>query len=157
MRREARPDAKADGERGGAPQTGFWKKPLLNCEAVSAAEIDEYLGGTDEPKRRTFQALRDTILDVVPAATITAPPPRARLETWGTGLRGAAVCRWLRGCDRVVWRGEADLDVESTTRPGAGGDGGAVGVGDGLDDGQSEPVTVAGSCSVVSQPLEGLK
>ena len=35
---------------------------------MSAAEIDEYLGGTDEPKRRTLQALRDMILDVVPEA-----------------------------------------------------------------------------------------
>jgi uncharacterized protein YdhG (YjbR/CyaY superfamily) len=35
---------------------------------VSAAEIDEYLGGVDEPKRRTLQALRRTILEIVPDA-----------------------------------------------------------------------------------------
>jgi uncharacterized protein YdhG (YjbR/CyaY superfamily) len=35
---------------------------------VSAAEIDEYLRGVDEPKRRTLQALRRTILEIVPDA-----------------------------------------------------------------------------------------
>jgi hypothetical protein len=40
----------------------------LECGAVSAAEIDEYLRAVDEPKRRTLQTLRDTILEVVPDA-----------------------------------------------------------------------------------------
>jgi uncharacterized protein YdhG (YjbR/CyaY superfamily) len=35
---------------------------------VSAAEIDEYLRGVNEPKRRTLQALRRTILEIVPDA-----------------------------------------------------------------------------------------
>ena len=35
---------------------------------MSAAEIDEYLRGVDEPKRRTLQALRRTILEIVPDA-----------------------------------------------------------------------------------------
>jgi uncharacterized protein YdhG (YjbR/CyaY superfamily) len=35
---------------------------------VSAAEVDEYLRALDEPKRGTLQALRRTILDVVPDA-----------------------------------------------------------------------------------------
>jgi len=35
---------------------------------VSAAEIDEYLRGVDEPKRGTLQALRLAILEVVPDA-----------------------------------------------------------------------------------------
>jgi uncharacterized protein YdhG (YjbR/CyaY superfamily) len=35
---------------------------------VSAAEVDDYLGTVDEPKRRTLQALRDTILEIVPDA-----------------------------------------------------------------------------------------
>jgi uncharacterized protein YdhG (YjbR/CyaY superfamily) len=35
---------------------------------VSAAEIDEYLRVVDEPKRTTLQALRDTILEIVPEA-----------------------------------------------------------------------------------------
>jgi hypothetical protein len=47
-----------------------------------------------------------------------------------------------RGC-----QGEGHLDVEAACGAGAGGEGGAVGVGDGPDDGQAEPVslTVAGS------------
>jgi uncharacterized protein YdhG (YjbR/CyaY superfamily) len=35
---------------------------------MSAAEIDEYLRGVDEPKRGTLQALRRTILEIVPDA-----------------------------------------------------------------------------------------
>lgn len=35
---------------------------------VSAEEVDEYLQGVDEPKRSTLQALRRTILEIVPEA-----------------------------------------------------------------------------------------
>jgi uncharacterized protein YdhG (YjbR/CyaY superfamily) len=35
---------------------------------VSAEEVDEYLRGLDEPKRSTLQALRRTILEIVPDA-----------------------------------------------------------------------------------------
>jgi uncharacterized protein YdhG (YjbR/CyaY superfamily) len=35
---------------------------------VSAEEVDEYLRGLDEPKRSTLQALRRTILEIVPGA-----------------------------------------------------------------------------------------
>ena len=35
---------------------------------MSAAEIDEYLLAVDEPKRGTLQALRGTILEIVPEA-----------------------------------------------------------------------------------------
>jgi uncharacterized protein YdhG (YjbR/CyaY superfamily) len=36
--------------------------------AVSAEEIDDYLRGVEEPKRSTLEALRGTILDVLPDA-----------------------------------------------------------------------------------------
>jgi uncharacterized protein YdhG (YjbR/CyaY superfamily) len=35
---------------------------------VSAEEIDDYLRGVEEPKRSTLQALRRTILEVIPDA-----------------------------------------------------------------------------------------
>jgi uncharacterized protein YdhG (YjbR/CyaY superfamily) len=35
---------------------------------VSAAEIDQYLAGLEEPKRTTLTRLRQTILDVLPEA-----------------------------------------------------------------------------------------
>jgi uncharacterized protein YdhG (YjbR/CyaY superfamily) len=35
---------------------------------VSADEVDEYLRGVEEPKRSTLQALRRTILEIVPDA-----------------------------------------------------------------------------------------
>ncbi len=36
--------------------------------AMSAEEIDDYLQGVEEPKRSTLQALRRTILEVIPDA-----------------------------------------------------------------------------------------
>ena len=41
---------------------------LLDCAVVSADEVDKYLRGVDEPKRSTLQALRRTILEIVPGA-----------------------------------------------------------------------------------------
>jgi uncharacterized protein YdhG (YjbR/CyaY superfamily) len=35
---------------------------------VSAKDVDEYLGVVEEPKRSTLQALRETILTIVPHA-----------------------------------------------------------------------------------------
>jgi uncharacterized protein YdhG (YjbR/CyaY superfamily) len=35
---------------------------------VSAQQVDEYLAGLEEPKRGTLEALRRTILDVIPEA-----------------------------------------------------------------------------------------
>jgi uncharacterized protein YdhG (YjbR/CyaY superfamily) len=35
---------------------------------VSAEEVDEYLRGIEEPKRTTLEALRHTILEIVPDA-----------------------------------------------------------------------------------------
>jgi len=35
---------------------------------VSAAEVDEYLAALEEPKRRTLEALREAILEIVPTA-----------------------------------------------------------------------------------------
>jgi len=35
---------------------------------VSATEIDEYLQALTEPKRATLTRLRETILDILPAA-----------------------------------------------------------------------------------------
>jgi len=52
--------------RGGAPSACCG--PLVDCPSVSAEEVDEYLQGVDEPKRSTLQALRRTILEIVPDA-----------------------------------------------------------------------------------------
>jgi uncharacterized protein YdhG (YjbR/CyaY superfamily) len=41
---------------------------FVDCVAVSADEVDEYLRGVDEPRRSTLQALRRTILEIVPDA-----------------------------------------------------------------------------------------
>jgi len=40
----------------------------IDCAAVSAEEVDEYLLGVEEPKRTTLQTLRRRILEVIPEA-----------------------------------------------------------------------------------------
>ena len=40
----------------------------LDWATVSAAEVDHYLRSVEEPKRSTLQALRQTILEIVPEA-----------------------------------------------------------------------------------------
>jgi uncharacterized protein YdhG (YjbR/CyaY superfamily) len=40
----------------------------LDFAQVSAEEIDDYLGGLEEPKRSSLEALRRTILEIVPDA-----------------------------------------------------------------------------------------
>jgi uncharacterized protein YdhG (YjbR/CyaY superfamily) len=65
----------------------------LHCVAVSAAEVDEYLGGLEEPKRSTLQALRSAILEIVPQAeqVISYGVPAFRVE--GTTIAGFAAFR----------------------------------------------------------------
>jgi hypothetical protein len=41
---------------------------LIDCAPVSAEQIDEYLGGVEEPKRSTLETLRRTILEIAPQA-----------------------------------------------------------------------------------------
>ena len=57
---------------------------------MSAAEVDEYLQGVDEPKRSTLQALRRTILEIVPDAdqVISYGIPAFRVR--GTTVAGVA-------------------------------------------------------------------
>lgn len=43
-------------------------RPAHRLRSVSAEEVDEYLRGVEEPKRTTLQALRATILEIVPDA-----------------------------------------------------------------------------------------
>jgi uncharacterized protein YdhG (YjbR/CyaY superfamily) len=51
-------------------------------ERLSAADVDAYLQGIEEPKRSTLEALRRTILEVVPEAEeiISYRVPAFRLE-----------------------------------------------------------------------------
>ena len=57
---------------------------------MSAEEIDEYLGGLEEPKRGTLRALRRTILEIVPQAeqVISYRVPAFRVD--GTVVAGFA-------------------------------------------------------------------
>lgn len=57
---------------------------------MSAAEVDQYLSAVDEPKRSTLQALRRTILAIVPEAeqVISYRVPAFRVQ--GTIVAGFA-------------------------------------------------------------------
>jgi uncharacterized protein YdhG (YjbR/CyaY superfamily) len=44
------------------------ERSAVDFAAVSAEEVDEYLRGLEEPKRSTLEALRRSILEVVPDA-----------------------------------------------------------------------------------------
>jgi uncharacterized protein YdhG (YjbR/CyaY superfamily) len=52
---------------------------------VSAEDVDRYLRGVDEPKRNTLQALRRTILEIIPDAeevlSYRVPALRVRCKT----------------------------------------------------------------------------
>ena len=60
---------------------------------MAASDVDEYLRGVEEPKRATLQALRSTILEIVPAAeqVISYRVPAFRVE--GTTVAGFAAFR----------------------------------------------------------------
>lgn len=60
---------------------------------MSAAEVDEYLRSIEEPKRGTLEALRRTILEIIPDAeqVISYRVPAFRVE--GTTVAGFAAFR----------------------------------------------------------------
>ena len=60
---------------------------------MAAEEVDEYLRGVDEPKRSTLEALRGTILEIVPDAeqVISYRVPAFRVE--GKTVAGFAAFR----------------------------------------------------------------
>ena len=49
---------------GAEPRPRCWQRAKL--PVVATAEVDRYLAALDEPKRRTLEALRTSILEVVP-------------------------------------------------------------------------------------------
>jgi hypothetical protein len=52
---------------------------------------------------------------------------------------------------------EGDVDGQAAAGPGLRGDGGAVGGGDGPDDGQAEAVATTAAGAARTEPLEGLE
>jgi uncharacterized protein YdhG (YjbR/CyaY superfamily) len=80
---------------------------------VSAEEIDDYLRGVEEPERRTLEALRGTILEVVPDAEqgISYGMPAFRLH--GATIAGFAAFKdhlsYLPHSGRVLGQLAGDL------------------------------------------------
>jgi uncharacterized protein YdhG (YjbR/CyaY superfamily) len=60
---------------------------------VSAAEVDRYLSGVEEPKRATLQALRETILGIVPEAEEVISYRVPAFRVGGTTVAGFAAFR----------------------------------------------------------------
>jgi uncharacterized protein YdhG (YjbR/CyaY superfamily) len=60
---------------------------------VSAEDVDEYLRGVDEPKRATLEALRRTILEIVPDAEQLISYRVPAFRVGGTTIAGFAAFR----------------------------------------------------------------
>ena len=100
---------------------------------MSAEDVDEYLRGIEEPKRGTLEALRRTILEIIPDAeqVISYKVPAFRLEIVVSGLidareretsqawievGGGAALTWLAG----IAVGERANSVERSWRSTSG-------------------------------------
>jgi uncharacterized protein YdhG (YjbR/CyaY superfamily) len=87
---------------------------------VSVEEIDDYLRGVEEPKRTTFEALRGTILEVLPDAEqgISYGVPAFRLH--GLTIGGFAAFMGHLGClphsGRVLGQLAGDLSGYAMTK-----------------------------------------
>jgi uncharacterized protein YdhG (YjbR/CyaY superfamily) len=88
--------------------------------AVSADEIDDYLRGLEEPKRGTLEALRGTILELIPDAEqgISYGMPAFRLH--GKTIAGFAAFKdhlsYLPHSGRVLGELAGDLSGYTTTK-----------------------------------------
>jgi uncharacterized protein YdhG (YjbR/CyaY superfamily) len=86
----------------------------------SADEVDEYLRGIEEPKRATLEALRRTILEIVPDAeqVISYRVPAFRVD--GKTVAGFAAFRnhlsYLPFSGSVLPRLAAELEGYTTTK-----------------------------------------
>jgi uncharacterized protein YdhG (YjbR/CyaY superfamily) len=87
---------------------------------VSAEEIDDYLRGVEEPKRGTLEALRGTILEVIPDAEqgISYGVPAFRLH--GKTIAGFAAFKdhlsYLPHSGRVLGELAGDLSGYTMTK-----------------------------------------
>jgi uncharacterized protein YdhG (YjbR/CyaY superfamily) len=87
---------------------------------VSAEEIDDYLRGVEEPKRGTLEALRGTILEVIPDAEqgISYGLPAFRLD--GKTIAGFAAFKnhlsYLPHSGRVLEQLAGDLSGYTMTK-----------------------------------------
>ncbi len=87
---------------------------------MSAEEIDDYLRGVEEPKRRTLEALRGTILEVIPDSEqgISYGLPAFRLH--GKTIAGFAAFKdhlsYLPHSGRVLGQLAGDLSGYTMTK-----------------------------------------
>jgi uncharacterized protein YdhG (YjbR/CyaY superfamily) len=90
------------------------------AETVSAREVDEYLGGLEEPKRSTLEALRRTILEVVPDAEQVISYRVPAFRVGGKTVAGFAAFRdhlsYLPFSGSVLSQLSAELDGYTMTK-----------------------------------------
>ena len=87
---------------------------------MSAEEVDEYLRGLEEPKRSTLQALRRTILEIVPDAeqviSYRVPAFRVRGKTVAGFAAFKSHLSYLPFSGSVLGQLADELDGYSTTK-----------------------------------------
>jgi uncharacterized protein YdhG (YjbR/CyaY superfamily) len=92
----------------------------LDCGRVSTDEVDEYVRGVEEPKRRVLETLRRTILEIVPEAeqVISYGVPAFRLR--GQSVAGFAAFKthlsYLPFSGSVLGQLADDLDGYTMTK-----------------------------------------
>ena len=117
------PDFVARANAFGVAEPEHVRRVLLlrrKLETVSAKEVDEYLRGLDESKRRTLEGLRRTILEIVPEAeeVISYGVPAFRLG--GKAVAGFAAFKnhlsYLPFSGSVIEQLPNELDRYTTTK-----------------------------------------
>jgi uncharacterized protein YdhG (YjbR/CyaY superfamily) len=92
----------------------------LDCAAVSAKAVDEYLQALAEPKRRTLETLRRTILEIVPEAEQVISYRVPAFRVGGKTVAGFAAFRdhlsYLRFSGSVLAQLGDELEVYPMTK-----------------------------------------
>ncbi len=92
----------------------------LDFAAVAEREIDEYLSGVEEPERSTLEALRRTILEIVPDAEQLISYRVPAFRVGGQTVAGFAAFKdhlsYLPFSGSVLGRLADELDDYTTTK-----------------------------------------
>jgi uncharacterized protein YdhG (YjbR/CyaY superfamily) len=90
---------------------------------MSAKEVDEYLQGLEEPKRRTLESLRRTILEIVPEAEEVISYRVPAFRVGGKTVAGFAAFKnhlsYLPFSGSVIGQLSDELDGYTTTKSSA--------------------------------------
>ena len=92
----------------------------VDCAAMSAKAVDEYLRGLEEPKRSTLQTLRRTILEIVPEAEQVISYRVPAFRVGGKTVAGFAAFKdhlsYLPFSGSVLWQLGDELEGYAMTK-----------------------------------------